>query len=103
MAKQQKKKTRVTGTQQPKSRKKAIQWSFPWQKKNFIILAAGLAVILIGFALMATGITEEPAVADGTWNNPMAVTIAPILLVIGFLVIIPYGIMKFYKKEEEVE
>jgi membrane-bound ClpP family serine protease len=100
MAKTQKRKTKISGAAEPKPRKKAIQWNFPWNKKNFILLAAGLAVILIGFALMATGITEEPAVPEGTWNNPMAVTIAPILLVAGYCVIIPYAIIKLFKKEE---
>lgn len=78
-------------------------WLFPLSRMNFYYLLAGLAVILIGYALMATGITDDPAVADGKWNNPMAVTIAPILLVIGYCVIIPMGLLKnFNKKKQEV-
>lgn len=75
--------------------------NFPFTKKNYIIIGAGLAVIIIGYLLMATGITNEPAVPDGKWNNPFAVTIAPIILLIGYVVIIPFGILKFSGKKEQ--
>lgn len=74
---------------------------FPFTKKNYLIIGVGLAVIIIGFLLMATGITNEPAVPDGKWNNPLAVTIAPIILLIGYVVIIPYGILKFFGNKEQ--
>ncbi len=76
--------------------KKVSKWKFPFTKKNYIILAIGLGVIFLGYGLMATGITNEPAVPDGRWNNPFAVVIAPILLIIGYLVVIPYGILKHF-------
>jgi len=81
-------------------KKSAVKWEFPLEKNNLIIIGIGLAVILLGYMLMATGISDEPATVDGKWNNPMAVTIAPILLVIGYTVIIPYGIIKRFKKVE---
>ncbi len=99
MAKSDTQKTKVSG-RGVRSKKASVSWNIPWNKRNFMILGAGLVVILIGFALMATGITEDPAVPDGTWNNPMAVSIAPLLLVIGYCVIIPYGIIKFFGKEK---
>ncbi|MFP4368272.1 MAG: DUF3098 domain-containing protein [Candidatus Kapaibacterium sp.] len=86
-----------------KARKQGVQWSFPLDKQNIIILGVGLAVILIGYALMATGITEEAAVPDGKWNNPMAVIVAPIMLVIGYGIIIPYGIIKSFRKRIKEE
>lgn len=82
-------------------KKDKTQWNFPLTKKNLIILAIGLGVILIGYALMATGISEGPAVPDGKWNNPFAVSVAPLLLVIGYCVIIPIAIFKFFKKEDQ--
>lgn len=81
-------------------KKNVVRWEFPLEKNNLIIIGIGLAVILFGYVLMATGITDEAAVADGKWNNTMAVTIAPILLIIGYTVIIPYGIIKKFKKVE---
>lgn len=53
---------------------------------NYRILAAGLAVIIAGYvALSAT-----------PWDNPIALTVAPVLLVLGYCVIVPIGIM--YRK-----
>lgn len=96
---QQQKKTQ---RRQPQKKRRSQQraWEFPLIKKNLMILGIGLIVILIGFGLMATGITEEPAVPDGKWNNPFAVDIAPLLLLIGYCVIIPYGILKYFKGSE---
>ncbi|MBX3043873.1 MAG: DUF3098 domain-containing protein [Candidatus Kapabacteria bacterium] len=77
-----------------------VLWQLPFEKQNYMILLIGLGTILLGYALMATGITEEPAIPNGKWNNPMAVYIAPTLLVIGYCVIIPFGIIKFFGKKE---
>lgn len=82
---------------------KKVQWEIPFSKQNVIIAAIGLAVILVGYALMATGITDQPAVPDGKWNNFMAVTAAPFLLVIGYCIIIPIAIMKRFDKNTNVE
>jgi len=78
----------------------SVKWEFPLGKQNLIIIGIGLIVILIGYALMATGITEEAAVADGKWNNALAVVVAPFLLVIGYCVIIPFGIIKTFTNKE---
>lgn len=82
------------------SKKKSRIWFFPLAKQNFVIMGIGLATIIIGYLLMATGITEEPALVDGTWNNTFAVDVAPILLVVGYCVIIPFGLMKNFNKTE---
>jgi hypothetical protein len=51
---------------------------------------------------MATGITEDPATIDGKWNNPWAVRVAPMLLVIGYFVLIPFALLKqFGNKQTE--
>ena len=82
---------------------KKTKWNFPLAKKNMIYTLIGVGVILLGYALMATGMTEEAAIVDGTWNNPWAISVAPMLLVIGYCVIIPFAILKFFKKEEKTE
>jgi hypothetical protein len=50
---------------------------------------------------MLFGVTDQPAVPDGKWNNFFSVSLAPIILVIGYCVIIPYGIIKTFKKTSE--
>lgn len=55
---------------------------------NYKIIAAGLAVILLGyFALSAS-----------PWDNSIAITVAPILLMLGYCVIVPIGIIYRSKK-----
>ncbi len=85
-----------------KNTNKSPAWQFPLDKENFKWLGIGLAVIVLGYILMFTGVTEEPAVVSGTWNNFMAVTLAPILLVIGYIGIIPYAILKKSNSAEEI-
>ena len=86
-----------------KSTKRTANWLFPLEKKNFILAGIGLGVIILGYILMATGITEEAAIPNGKWNNFFAVQVAPVLLVIGYCVIIPLALIKFFgaKKEEQ--
>lgn len=57
---------------------------------NYQIIIAGVVVIIAGyFALSA-----KP------WDNPIALNVAPILLVLGYCVIIPIGILYRRKKTE---
>ncbi|MBI5326114.1 MAG: DUF3098 domain-containing protein [Ignavibacteriae bacterium] len=96
--------THKTGTTRTiKQGKKKVKWEIPFLRKNAIIAAIGLGVILIGYILMSTGITNEPAVPNGKWNNPFAISVAPLLLVIGYCIIIPFALIKFYGKKGEPE
>jgi hypothetical protein len=83
-----------------RSRKHAVIWNFPLDKKDFIFLAIGLGTIILGYIFMATGLTEDPALVEGTWNNPLAITIAPLLLVIGYCVVIPLALLKMFSKKK---
>ena len=85
--------------------KKSVKWNFPYNKTDLTWLLIGIGVVAIGYLLMATGITEEPALEEGTWNNNIAVNVAPVVLFIGYLVIIPLSLFKFFsrkKKKNEV-
>jgi hypothetical protein len=72
-------------------------WKFPLNSHNYKILGLGAIVIALGYGLMSTGISDDP----NQWNNPMAVTIAPILLAIGYCGIIPYGLLARKKDIQE--
>ena len=52
-------------------------------KKNILLVALGALLIVIGFVCLAQG----PA------DNPVSLTVAPIILVIAYLVVIPLGIL----------
>ena len=64
---------------------------FAFGKRNINILAIGLVVLVIGYILMA-----QPPV-----NGFLSRTLAPVILVVGYLVIIPISIMIGEKKNKE--
>lgn len=74
------------------------RWSFPLKRQNFILLVVGVAIIIAAYALMLTANTDDPVKHQQVWNNPFAVTIAPILLVLGYAVVIPIAL--FYRPKK---
>lgn len=68
---------------------RSSSWNFPLSGYNYKIIGIGALVIIIAYGLMSTAISDDP----NAWNNTLAVTIAPILLAIGYCVIIPYGLL----------
>lgn len=63
----------------------------PFSKQNFIILAIGFVLILIAYYLMAVGGVD----------SFIAVTLAPIILFIAYVIVIPYAILKKFKNEKD--
>jgi hypothetical protein len=90
----------VKKTSQRGKKKSVVEWNFPIEKKNWVWFFVGIGVIVLGYILMTTGITEEPALPQGKWNNPLVIYVAPVIIVIGYCVIIPYAILKTFKKEQ---
>ena len=70
-------------------------------KTNFILLAIGVAVVILGFILMSGGTSTE-TVFDPDIFSARHITIAPIVTFIGFISII--GAILYQPKEtKEVE
>ena len=59
----------------------------PFERENYVIFGIGLVFIIIGYI----------ALSGNTVEGFVPLTLAPILLVIGYCVIIPIGIM--YRKK----
>jgi hypothetical protein len=75
---------------------------FAFQKVNFKWLLIGLAINFLGFILMIGGESPDPAKFDANeLFSPIRITLAPILVVLGYLIII-YAIMKKPKNNTEV-
>jgi hypothetical protein len=89
-----KKKVGLSTSSSKKNKAPAVQWQMPFTKVNFIYFGAALSVIVIGYLLMATGITSDPEKYLETWANPVAIVVAPTVLVIAYCVLIPLAIMK---------
>ncbi|RMD51562.1 MAG: hypothetical protein D6830_00070 [Ignavibacteria bacterium] len=62
-----------------------------WQKENYLLLLAGILVLFIGNYLMTFG----------PWDNPISLSVAPIVLLLAYIVIFPLAI--FYRKKKKSE
>ena len=58
---------------------------FVFKKKNYILLISGLVLILIGLFLMIGGQSEDPTKFSDEIFNFQRLTLAPILIVSGFV------------------
>ena len=78
---------------QVRSSKKAFTSPFNiyWEKNNYYLLYAGIGIIILGFYLMSIG----------PWNSFTSLVISPIVLVIGYIFVIPASI--FYREKNNTE
>ncbi|MFP4663299.1 MAG: DUF3098 domain-containing protein [Bacteroidales bacterium] len=73
---------------------------FALDKSNYILMAIGFAIIIIGFILMSGGRNDDPNVFNEAMFSTRRLTIAPITILIGFIVEF-YAIFKTPKSPEE--
>lgn len=71
---------------------------FALGKENYKLMAIGFAIIVIGFILMAGGGSNDPNVFSEDIFSFRRITLAPVILLIGFVFEI-YAIMKKPKGE----
>ncbi len=62
---------------------KTTIFTWPFGPANLIVLIIGLVVIVIGYIFLSTG----------PYDSTASLTIAPLLLVLGYLVLIPLAIV----------
>lgn len=70
---------------------------FLFEKKNYIIMIVGLAIIALGFILMAGGGSDDPNVFNEEIYNFRRIRLAPTLVILGLGVQI-YAILAKSKK-----
>lgn len=67
---------------------------FGFKPENYRVLLIGLAINIIGFLLMIGGATDDPSqFHEDELFSPIRITIAPMFIVAGYVVIL-YSIMK---------
>lgn len=76
-----------------KKGKEVNQTGFALGKENYKLMAIGFAIIVIGFILMAGGGSEDPNVFNPDIFSFRRITLAPVVLLFGFIFEI-YAIMK---------
>lgn len=67
-------------------KKKQENADFIFQKKNYTFMFIGLAIIVLGFVLMAGGGSDDPNVFSEDIFNFRRIRLAPALVLIGFAV-----------------
>lgn len=63
---------------------------FPYTKTNSSLFGLAILFLILGYL----------ALSQGPWNSFMSLTVAPILLVIGYCVLFPLAIL-YRKKDQE--
>jgi hypothetical protein len=86
MAKQIKKKKTTILKKAPEA-----PFNIYWKRKNYILLYIGIAFLIGGFYVMSIG----------NWDSFPSLVISPILLFIGYFLVIPASI--FYREKQEPE
>jgi uncharacterized membrane protein len=75
---------------------------FAFGKENYMYLIAGVCLVILGFMLMAGGGSEDPTKFNPEIFSTRRITVAPILILTGYLVVL-WGIMKRPKAGTEQE
>ncbi len=73
---------------------------FALNRENYKLLLIGFVIIVIGFILMVGGKSEDPAVFNPEIFSFRRITLAPMVVLFGFLFEI-YAIMKKPKSSEK--
>ena len=63
--------------------KKTLQFSWPYKRKNYVLFGVGVFVIIVGYLIMYSGEV----------NSLQSLVISPLLLLAGYLVIIPMALL----------
>lgn len=61
-------------------------FDFAFGKENYILMLVGLAVIVTGFILMTGGGSDDPNVWDPSVFSARRITVAPLMVIIGFVI-----------------
>ena len=77
----------------PKNKANEEDLGFAFHKENYLLLITGLVLIVVGFLLMLGGGSDNPEVFSDALFDFRRLTLAPILILAGFIVEI-YAIMK---------
>lgn len=77
-------KVHSTETTDPKEQNVTPRFEFLFKRKNYMWMVIGLVVIAVGFALMAGGGSDDPAVFNEAIFSWRRIRFAPTLVLIGF-------------------
>ena len=71
----------------------------PFTMKNYITILVGVVLLFVGFILMSGGGEHTATEFDSSIFSFRRITLAPIVVIAGF-VVVGFGIMKRFKSKE---
>lgn len=74
------------------------KFQFALGKENYILMAIGFAIVIVGFLLMIGGRSEDPTVFNEEIYSFRRITLAPVIVLFGFFFEI-FAIMRKPKAE----
>ena len=72
----------------------------PFTTKNYVMMLAGLLVIVLGFVLMSGGGDHTATYFDESIFSFRRITLAPVVVIVGF-VVVGVAIMKRFNQDKE--
>jgi TRAP-type C4-dicarboxylate transport system permease small subunit len=73
----------------------------PFGAKNYALMAIGVLVIVVGFILMSGGGDHTATEFDSSIYSTRRITIAPIVVIVGFVIEIFAIMLRFNPKNRE--
>jgi hypothetical protein len=70
---------------------------FAFGKENYMLMITGIIFLIVGFVLMSGGGSDDPNVFNPDIFSPRRITVAPIIVMIGFAIEF-YAIIKKSKE-----
>ena len=59
---------------------------FAFGRENYMLMIIGLVVMIIGFVLMSGGGSDDPLKFNPEIFSPRRITVAPIVIMLGFII-----------------
>jgi hypothetical protein len=83
-----------------KRNNKMEEGRMPFTTKNYVMMLAGLLVIVLGFVLMSGGGDHTATYFDESIFSFRRITLAPVVVIAGF-VVVGVAIMKRFNQDKE--
>ena len=72
----------------------------PFDRKNYALMGVGVLVIVVGFMLMSGGGDHTVTVFDWSIYSARRITIAPIVVLLGFVIEILAIMVRFERRDK---
>lgn len=91
-------KNKMKNTDKTATKENKVQNEFIFERKNYVFMLVGIAIITLGFILMAGGGSDDPAVFNPDIYSWRRIRLAPTLIIIGFAVEVYAILLNPHKK-----